>query len=60
MEGLQTFLTLQFTTLKTNVVIFVTISVNDRFMDLENNLERHKSTMNTLQQAIQDELSQVL
>lgn len=60
MEGLQTFLTPQSATLKTDVVISIAASANDHFMDLENNLDQLKSTMNTQQQAIQDELSQIL
>ncbi|KAL7321470.1 hypothetical protein PS15m_001234 [Mucor circinelloides] len=60
MEGLQIFLTPQFATLKTDVVASVTASVNNRFMDLENNLDQLKSTMNTQKQTLEDKLSQVL
>ncbi|KAL9543418.1 hypothetical protein PS6_009296, partial [Mucor atramentarius] len=60
MDGLQSMLTPQFANLKSDVVSSVSASLNERFMDLENNLDQLKSTMDTQQQDIQAELSQVL
>ncbi|KAL7328740.1 hypothetical protein PS15p_206967 [Mucor circinelloides] len=60
MDGLQSMLTPQFANLKSDVVSSVSALLNERFMDLENNLDQLKTTMDIQQQAMQAELSQVL
>lgn len=60
MDGLQSMLTPQLANLKSDVVSSVSASLNERFLDLENNLDHLKTTMDTQQQAMQAELSQVL
>ncbi|GAN10040.1 hypothetical protein MAM1_0315d09574 [Mucor ambiguus] len=60
MEGFQSLLIPQLATLRTDVVTSVTASVNDRFMDLENNMDQLKTTMDIQQQVMKDEISKML